>query len=591
MKNNVLLVGINSKYIHSNLAVRYLESYCRKEFDNIRISEFSINDRIDNVLRELYLDIANVYAFSCYIWNIELVHKICSSLKKAKPEAIIVLGGPEVSYDAAATLTDSSYIDYIICGEGEVAFLELLKYLEGYSTDISDIDGLYWRNGNEVRANKPRSQLSVLDELPFPYYDLADMKNKIVYYETSRGCPFNCQYCLSSTIHGVRFLTMDRVKQDIYRFTQAKVKQVKLVDRTFNCNIDRSVEIMNYIVSLNTKTNFHFEISADLLNEAFFESVRSAPKGLFQFEIGVQSTNSDTLDEIQRKTDFEKLKKNVLELLKIGNSHIHLDLIAGLPYEDFESFKNSFNDVHALMPHMLQLGFLKLLKGSGLRNNAIRYGIEYNDFPPYEVIKTSSISYYELIKLKRLEDVMEIYYNSGRFQKTLKLLFSSLDFTPFDFYALLSDFWYGQGYYKGSRSVNEHYVILYNFVKNLIGTDIDLSIFDIFNEILKLDWLTSYRNGGMPSVLKRYNHSKVKEVLHDYIRNNLNSCGVFSEFSGMPMKEALKYISYEVFFINIFDEAYPVGDTIAFFIADPHNSKEVSIYFSMPLSEITGCCK
>ena len=289
MKNSVLLVGINSKYIHSNLAVRYLESYCRKEFDNIRISEFSINDRIDNVLRELYLDIANVYAFSCYIWNIELVHKICSSLKKAKPEAIIILGGPEVSYDAAATLTNSSYIDYIIYGEGEVTFLELLKYLEGHNTDISDIDGLYWRISNEIRANKPRSQLSVLDELPFPYYNLADMKNKIVYYETSRGCPFNCQYCLSSTIHGVRFLTMDRVKQDIYKFTQAKVKQVKLVDRTFNCNINRSVEIMNYIVSLNTKTNFHFEISADLLNEAFFESVRSAPKGLFQFEIGVQS--------------------------------------------------------------------------------------------------------------------------------------------------------------------------------------------------------------------------------------------------------------------------------------------------------------
>lgn len=590
MKNNVLLVGINAKYIHSNLAVRYLKNYCRDEFEKIDIMEFSINDYIDNILKELYFATADIYAFSCYIWNIEIVMKICSSLKKAKPEAVIVLGGPEVSYDSREILEHNHYIDYIIFGEGENTFLELLKYLEGESIDMGRIEGLCRRNGIEAVENSPRSLIPELDKLPFPY-DIFPENNRIIYYETSRGCPFNCQYCLSSTVHGVRFLSTDRIREDISKFVQAGVKQVKLVDRTFNCNISRAVNIMEYIISLHTGTNFHFEICADLLNEAFFEVLRKAPRGLFQFEIGIQSTNVNTLNEIKRKTDFEKLKLNVEKLIAIGNAHIHLDLIAGLPNEDFESFRQSFNDVYAMRPHMLQLGFLKLLKGSGLRENAVQYGIEFHDFSPYEVIRTSSISYEELLKLKNLEHVLELYYNSGRFQKALDFLFSNLNITPFDFYSSLSGYWHKHGYFRGSKGLNEQYTILYEYVNDTMRNRIDSPGHKVFNEMLKLDWLLYCRSGKMPEIIDRYDHSKVKETLHNYIKDNISSEGVFQRLSGMTFKDVLKHINYEVFFIDILDEALPLEETVVFIITDPHSPNSTPCCFSIPLSKIRSCYK
>lgn len=586
MKENVMLVGINAKYIHSNLAVRYLKSYCRGEFDNISVMEFSINDHIDNIMKELYTVQADIYGFSCYIWNIELVLKACSSLKKAKPEAVIVLGGPEVSYDAPEIMRNNPFIDYIVAGEGEKTFLELLTCLCRDTVGESSIRGLCYRDGDLIVLNDERPLIPDLDEIPFPYEDFNKMNNKILYYETSRGCPMNCQYCLSSTIPGVRFLSTDRVRKDIDKFVKAGVKQVKLVDRTFNCNVIRSVEIMEYIISLDTGTNFHFEISADMLNEAFFETVGKAPRGLFQFEIGVQSTNAATLHEIKRKTDFEKLKANVGKLMEIGNSHIHLDLIAGLPYEDFESFKKSVNDVYSMKPHMLQLGFLKLLKGSGLRDNAVKYGIVFHEFPPYEVIKTSSISYEEILKLKNFEHVLELYYNSGRFRKTLDFLLTKLNATPFDFYSSLSDYWSSRGYYKSARGIKEQCTILYEYVRESFRNKLQSHGLKIFNEILKLDWLLYGRGGNIPSVIERYDHSKIKETIHRFIRDNIQENNAFRRFRDMTFREALKYISYEVFSVNVLDEAYPNEETVVFFMENPDKPSSVPDYFSISLKEI-----
>ena len=400
MKNEILLCAINAKYIHSNLAVRYLKKYCETQIEGIDIAEFSINDNISSILKKLCCSDARIYGFSCYIWNISMVLDICSSLKKAKPEAVIILGGPEVSYDAANLLSIYSFINYIVIGEGEAAMIDLLRFLTAGKGNLPDIPGIAYRSGESIAITEPRPDIPDLDALPFPYDSFDGLDNKIIYYETSRGCPFNCQYCLSSTIRGVRYLSMDRVRQDIKSFAAAGIKQVKLVDRTFNCDLDRSMEIMQYIIDINPSANFHFEIAADLIDERFLEIVEKAPDGMFQFEIGVQSTNPKTLSEIKRKMDFDKVSHNVARLLSFKNAHIHLDLIAGLPYEDMESFEKSFNDVYSLKPDMLQLGFLKLLKGSGIRKGCEGYRIQHHDFPPYEVISTAWLSFKELMELK-----------------------------------------------------------------------------------------------------------------------------------------------------------------------------------------------
>ena len=370
MKKNCLLIGINAKYIHTNLAIRYLKAYCNKQYQSIALKEFSINDSLDNVLKEVYCKHTHVYAFSCYIWNIDRVLKLCSNLKKLNPDAVVVLGGPEVSFDAETLITMHKYIDYIIRGEGEETFLELLQLLKSDMHNNAEILGLTYRLGNQIVSTPDRPLLQNLDIIPFPYEDIKQLSNKIIYYETSRGCPFNCQYCLSSTLHGVRYFSMDRIKQELKQFIDLGVKQVKLVDRTFNCNKQHSLEIIKYIIKLQSKTNFHFEIGADLLDDEIIAVLATAPKDMFQFEIGVQSTNQIALREISRAMNIDKVKQNVLSLQQARNSHLHLDLIAGLPFEDFNSFGRSFDEVHQLLPDMLQLGFLKLLKGSGIRNRA-----------------------------------------------------------------------------------------------------------------------------------------------------------------------------------------------------------------------------
>lgn len=507
MQKKILLSAVNAKFIHSSLAIRCLKKYCDTQIEGIDIAEFSINDNINSILKKLYSFDADIYGFSCYIWNISMVLSLCSSLKKAKPEAVIILGGPEVSYDPGSLLSDNTSIDFVVAGEGEATLLDLLSCITADEYSLPDISGIAYREDSEIVINRPRPLIPILDMLPFPYDSFEDFENKIIYYETSRGCPFNCQYCLSSTIHGVRYLSMDRLQQDIESFVNAGIRQVKLVDRTFNCDIERSIEIMEYIIKLNPATNFHFELAADLINNHFLETVKKAPEGMFQFEIGVQSTNPKTLSEIKRVMDFDKVSHNVARLMSFKNTHIHLDLIAGLPYEDMKSFEKSFNDVYALRPDMLQLGFLKLLKGSGIREGCGRYGMEHHDFPPYEVIKTDWLSFKELIELKDIEHLLELYYNSGRFRHTLDFLLQTVSAEPFDLYRRMTDYWNSRGHFSSSKSINELYIILKHFATDIFADSLNSEQFSFLNEYMKLDWLLYSRSGSMPAVIERFDHS------------------------------------------------------------------------------------
>lgn len=559
MEKNCLLIGVNAKYIQTNLAIRYLKAYCKTQYQSIDFKEFSINDNLDNILKDVYSQHIDIYAFSCYIWNIDMVLKLCSSLKKLNPDAAIILGGPEVSFDAEELMAKHEYIDFIIRGEGELTLLELLQLLKGENKFAADILGLTYRAENQIIATPDRPLLNNLDVIPFPYEDLAQLNNKIIYYETSRGCPFSCQYCLSSTLHGVRYFSMERIKHELKMFIELGIKQIKLVDRTFNCNKKHSLDIIQYIMSLDSKTNFHFEIGADLLDPEIIGILAKAPKDMFQFEIGVQSTNQTALNEISRAMDIDKVKKNVLALQQARNSHLHLDLIAGLPFEDFNSFGASFDEVHGLLPDMLQLGFLKLLKGSGIRKRAKEYGIEFNSFNPYEVLKTNWISYEELTALKEIEHILELYYNSGRFKNSLSHIFQNHYTSYFQFYSDFADYWRRKALFAASQSTKELYNILHGFwaSKDLMGITL--------NELIKLDWLLYYNNGNMPSSLTRFDHGKVKNLLQGFIKNSPIVAKTLFLKEEIDRKNLMKNIYYEVFFTNALDDPNDQEQYVVFF--------------------------
>lgn len=438
---NVLLAALNAKYIHSSLAVRSLQAYCSKAA-SITVRDFSINDELNNIIADIFRIKPAVIGFSSYVWNIEQIIKIAGTLKVILPETKIILGGPEVSFSAFDYLSKYSFLDAIIIGEGEKTLLEYLKAFKN-NLQYDDILGLaFWKN-NEVIINKERMLLEELAEIPFVYNatDFEALKNKIVYYESSRGCAFNCSYCLSSTIKGIRFLGAERIASDLKKFITADVKQVKFVDRTFNASKEHAMKVWQIIFeNYNGKTNFHFEISADLLDAEMISFLASFPKGALQFEIGVQSTNPHTLEVINRKSDIKKLCNNVSMLRQSANIHIHLDLIAGLPCEDIDSFEKSFNNVFELNPHHFQLGFLKLLKGTSMNERVQEFGILSRQYPPYEVINTNWLSFEEILLLKDIEDILENYYNTGHFTNYFKYVFSKWKKGVFAYFKALAQF-------------------------------------------------------------------------------------------------------------------------------------------------------
>ena len=469
----ILLAACNAKYIHSNLAVYDLQAYAAKYADHIILKEYTINQQKDDIMRDIYLEHPDVVCVSCYIWNISFVKELMADLTKILPDADFWVGGPEVSYDAEKFLAENPEFTGVMVGEGEETFLELSgHYIEQSPADLKDITGVCYRDGEKIVHNGWR-QIMGLSSIPFIYKDLADFKNRIIYYESSRGCPFSCSYCLSSIDKKLRFRDIEMVKKELQFFIDNKVPQVKFVDRTFNCKHDHAMAIWKYINEHdNGVTNFHFEISADLLREEELQEMSTMRPGLIQLEIGVQSTNPDTIKAIHRTMDFEKLKGIVNRIHSFGNIHQHLDLIAGLPYEDYDSFRKSFNDVYALKPQQLQLGFLKVLKGSHMMEMCQEYEIVYKTREPYEVLSTKWLDYDHVLKLKNVENMVEVYYNSGQFQNTLEYLEG---FFPdaFSIYEGLGRFYMEKGYGDVSHTRMRRYEILLEFLENVPEISMD----------------------------------------------------------------------------------------------------------------------
>ena len=462
----ILLAACNAKYIHSNLAVYNLKSCSGKYSPNVVIKEYTINQIRDDILKDIYLEQPDVICFSCYIWNISFVKELVPDLKKILPHVDFWAGGPEVSYDAVEFLKKNPAFFGVMVGEGEETFHELAGYyIERKPENLKEIRGVAFHDETKVPdiVHTGWRELMDLSKVPFAYSNLTEFKNRIIYYESSRGCPFSCSYCLSSIDKKLRFRDIELVKKELQFFIDNKVPQVKFVDRTFNCKHDHAMAIWRYITEHdNGITNFHFEISADLLREEELALMKTMRPGLIQLEIGVQSTNPQTIKAIRRTMDFEKLKGIVEQIHSFGNIHQHLDLIAGLPYEGYESFHKSFCDVYALRPEQFQLGFLKVLKGSHMMEMTGEYQILYKDREPYEVLSTAWLTYGEILGLKMVESMVEVYYNSGQFKHTLVFLEQYFE-DPFRMYEALGRFYEKKGYSEISHSRMRRYEILMEF--------------------------------------------------------------------------------------------------------------------------------
>ncbi|HCW27031.1 MAG TPA: B12-binding domain-containing radical SAM protein [Lachnoclostridium sp.] len=570
-----LLAAINAKYIHSNPGVYSLRAFARTKIPgaDIEIGEYTINHQMDLILQDIYRRKPDFIGFSCYIWNISYIMEIVRDVKKVLPEAEIWLGGPEVSYDAKKVLTREPDVRGIMRGEGELTFTELVRaYLQrektsvpdGYTgesfrgqakeetsgcaentrmpenaegenahsdrLDLSQIPGITYRAANgEIEEHGPQRLLS-LDEIPFYYDDMAGFENRIVYYESSRGCPFSCSYCLSSIDKTVRFRSLDLVLPELQFFLDHKVPQVKFVDRTFNCKRERTLGIWRYLVEHdNGITNFHFEVSADIFDEEELELIGKMRPGLIQLEIGVQSTNPDTIREIHRHMDLVKLKRAVDRVYDYRNTHQHLDLIAGLPYENYESFMRSFDDVYRMRPDQLQMGFLKVLKGSYMEEQVAAYDLKYRGIPPYEVLSTKWLSYSDVIRLKGVEDMVEVYYNSGQFPATMKLLEKRFQ-RPSEIFVNLAEYYEKNGLTGISHSRLARYEILYRFLEE-----------DMREE--ERDHVTAAKvpETGQPS-LADFRDSLMYDL---YVRENIKSRPSFASDQSPYKKEVREFFMAE----------------------------------------------
>ena len=480
----ILLTAINAKYIHSNLAVYDLRAYAKEYRDSVELAEYTINHRSEYILQEIYKRKPDVLCFSCYIWNYEYVKEVASEFHKLRPEVPIWVGGPEVSYEIERMFVENPSFYGVVIGEGEATFSELCAYYcNGKKGSLSDIAGIAYRNGEKyddrnegspaITRTKPRAPID-LSSIPFCYEDMTDFENRIIYYESSRGCPFSCSYCLSSIDKKLRFRNTELVKKELQFFIDKKVPQVKFVDRTFNCNHTHAMEIWKFIQEKDIGiTNFHFEIAADLLTEEETALLSTFRPGLVQLEIGVQSTNLQTIEEIHRKMQLSDVESSVRFIQKAGNIHEHLDLIAGLPYENYERFGQSFRDIYALKPNQLQLGFLKVLKGSYIFEHKDEYDMIYRSKPPYEIMQTKWLSYDEVLLIKLVEEMLEVYYNSGQFEITMKLI-DVVYPDSFGFFLRLGQFYEHMGYLGMNHSRIRRCEILLEFLKQEKQVSIEL---------------------------------------------------------------------------------------------------------------------
>lgn len=463
-----LLTAVNAKYIHSNPAIYSLRAYAGVTYEqHIELAEYTINHSLQSILTGIYEKKPDVIGFSCYIWNIRMIEELLEELPKIMPRVPIWVGGPEVTYRAAEFLEQHPSVQGVMVGEGEATFLEVLRYYLEEPISLSQIAGIVYRDEKgRIIQNEPR-ELTNLDRLPFLYHNLEPFTNRIIYYETGRGCPYRCSYCLSSIDKTVRLRSFSVVREELQFFLDHQVTQVKFVDRTFNCNRKHAMDIWQYLIEHdNGVTNFHFEIEADILSEEELELLAKARPGLFQMEIGVQTANPETLHEIRRTARLDRIEHAVAQLKRAGNIHVHLDLIAGLPFEDYESFGHSFDTVYAMEPEQLQLGFLKVLWGSYMQEKAKDYELKYLTTAPYEVLSTKWLSYGDVVRLKRVEEMVELYYNSNQFTTTLPLL-EAFFARPFEMYQALADFYEDNGYFVTTPSRIYRYQVLLDFILSI----------------------------------------------------------------------------------------------------------------------------
>lgn len=510
----ILLVTLDSKFIHANLAVRYLGKYC-SEFD-IKIKEFTINQKQEYILGEILAADADIICFSCYIWNIDYINDLSYILKEAKNKAKILYGGPEVSFEIKKLMEENPFIDYIIFGEGEVTFKEFLEEFQKTNSKLHKIKGLAFKEDGNVIINESRELINNLDDIIYPYNENEEFSNKIIYYESSRGCPFNCSFCMSSIDKKMRVFSIERVKEDLKKLLNTKARQIKFVDRTFNADYRRSMEIMKYIVENNKNyMTIHFEITADIINDEFLNFIGKMPVNMFQFEIGVQSLNEDTLREINRHMDKNKIFHVIEEIGKNNNIHMHLDLIAGLPYEDYETFKLSFDGIYKLNAEKIQLGFLKVLKGTKIYKDKGKHLIKYRQKAPYEVICTKYITIKELLKLKNIEELVDKYYNEKYFNNSLKYITKKIFFdSAFKFYDSFSEYWQKNDLYNKSHSRKKLYKILYDYIEYIDRLD------DEFISALKFDYIFNNQHEDLPDYLDRESEDKFKNIKRRLANDN-----------------------------------------------------------------------
>ena len=560
----ILLAACNAKYIHSNLAVFNLKA-CAKEYDsNVVLREYTINQQKDDILKDIYRCHPDVICISCYIWNITFVRELMQDLRKILPDVPFWAGGPEVSYDAEEFLKKNPAFDGIMVGEGEETFLELVKHYVNGSPSLEETTGLVYCKPDGTIQNNGWRQIMDLSRVPFAYENLKDFENRIIYYESSRGCPFSCSYCLSSVDKKLRFRDLELVKKELQFFLDHKVPQVKFVDRTFNCRHEHAMGIWNYIKEHdNGITNFHFEISADLLREDELELISDMRPGLIQLEIGVQSTNGATIREIHRTMRLEDVYRAVNRVKAGKNIHQHLDLIAGLPYEDYDRFRQSFNDVYQMEPEQLQLGFLKVLKGSRMYDMAEIYGIVYRKKAPYEVLKTDWMSYDDILKLKGVEEMVEIYYNSHQFEQSVTYLMHFYK-APFDFFEDLAAFYEQCGFGKVQHGRMQRYDILLQFaekrhlgkvVNDMAAADKKKDIQEVHGdaiEILKATMLYDlYARENLKSRPEWAHEILYRPLCEDFYRNREMTERYLPSYEGCTARQMKRMTHMEGFAMDI----------------------------------------
>ena len=554
----ILLTAINAKYIHSNLAVYSLKAYAKEYRENIEIAEFTINNQADYILEEIYKRKPDVLCFSCYIWNLSMIEEVMTEFHKLCPDVPIWVGGPEVSYEVEAFLQSHPEVTGIMMGEGEETFLELCDYyindggIKEGAKSLRAIKGIafraFEREEDNTIVNEWRSVMD-MSTIPFCYDTLGDFSNRIIYYESSRGCPFSCSYCLSSVDKKLRFRDLKLVKEELQFFINQKVPQIKFVDRTFNCNHAHAMEIWKFIKEQdNGITNFHFEVSADLLNEEELALMSTMRPGLIQLEIGVQSTNEPTILEIKRTMKLDRLKEIVNRVKKYGNIHQHMDLIAGLPYEDYTTFKKSFDDIYALRPNQLQMGFLKVLKGSYMYDHAKEYEILYHDNPPYEVLSTKWLSFDDVLKMKRIEEMLEVYYNSGQFEIAMQALSFCYE-SAFLMFERLGDFYERNHYFGMSHSRIKRCEIMLDFIQEEIAEGVlKQELYDCIKEALVFDLY--YRENCKSRPSWAVDISGFKTVTHFYCKNGKMSHIEPFHYDFMHISEDIPKYNEEVFWAH-----------------------------------------